>query len=110
MLRAAQAGAAGVYNVATGTQTTLAQLVAEVRCALDVPAEPVWGSMAPRAWDAAVWCGDPGALAADLGWRAPVDMPQGVRRTLEWLRANPRWAAHYEARILRGSAVGGGSR
>ena len=52
-----------VFNVATGSQTTLRELVDVARDVFEVEAEPAWATMAPRAWDTSSWVGDPSAAA-----------------------------------------------
>jgi dolichol-phosphate mannosyltransferase len=100
---AGPAGAPGaIYNVGTGRQTTLAEIVAVARRALGVTAEPVWGSMAGRDWDTAVWVSDPGRAARELGWSARVDLEEGLRRTSRWLEERPRLRAFYEESLLAG--------
>lgn len=40
-----------VYNVGSGTQITMKDLVQTVRELTNCTAEPVWGSMVDRSWD-----------------------------------------------------------
>jgi dolichol-phosphate mannosyltransferase len=97
------AGAPGaVYNVGTGRQSTLAEIVAAARRVLGVAAEPVWGSMPGRDWDTNVWVADPGLAARELGWTARVDLEDGLLRTSRWLRERPRLRARYEEALLAG--------
>jgi len=84
-----------VINVSTGAQTTLAELVAVARDLFGVRAEPVWGTMAPRAWDTSVWSGRPDRARALLGWEAATSLAAGLERTAEWLRADEERAARY---------------
>ena len=55
---------------------------------MDIAAEPVWGSMENRAWDAQVWVADNAAIRAALGWVPTCDVGEGLRRMVEWVRAN----------------------
>src|SRR5262249_5349259 len=57
-----------IYNVGTGVQTTLRQVVEVARRVLNLSAEPVWGSMPDRAWDTNVWVADPSKIRRELGW------------------------------------------
>jgi nucleoside-diphosphate-sugar epimerase len=84
-----------VFNIASGSQTTLAALVAVAARVFDVSAEPEWGTMAGRAWDTSVWVGDPGAAAEHLGWRASTPLTDGLARFGEWL-AGGEGGARYE--------------
>jgi UDP-glucose 4-epimerase len=86
-----------VYNVGTGVQTTLREIVAAARSLLAIEAEPVWGSMPERSWDTNVWISNPGRISAGLGWAPQFDLEQGLARTIAWFRANPDHLAQYRA-------------
>ena len=78
-----------IYNVASGVQTSLAELVAKTRQAFSISVEPVWGGYPQRAWDTRVWVGDPTLIQAELGWRATTSITDGLTRTAEWLAEHP---------------------
>ena len=84
-----------VFNIASGTQTTLAELVKEAQAVFEVPESPRWGSMEGRAWDTSSWVGDPGAAARELGWRARTSIGSGLQRLASWLRDHPELAERY---------------
>lgn len=89
-----------IYNVASGVQTTLSDVVEQARELLQVASEPAWGGMAPRAWDTCVWVGDPAAIRRDTGWTALTSLRDGLARTISWLREHPRWLSFYDQKIL----------
>jgi dolichol-phosphate mannosyltransferase len=78
-----------VYNVASGTQTTLADIVRIVRELFAIQAEPAWGSMPGRTWDTSSWVGDATKIRAELGWQPSVSLADGLERTAVWLRSDP---------------------
>jgi len=75
-----------VYNVCTGVQTTLREVVELTRRLLGVRAQPRWGSMSPRAWDTAVWIGDGTRIRTALGWQPRHTVESGFRRLVAWMR------------------------
>lgn len=85
-----------VLNVGSGRQTTLAELVAIARRVLGIDAEPVWGSMAGREWDIAVWVGDVTAASAHLGWTALTPLDDGLTLVARWLEDRPELYARYD--------------
>jgi dolichol-phosphate mannosyltransferase len=85
-VRATAAAPGSVYNVASGRQTTLAQLVALVREQFGVTAAPRWNSMASRSWDTSTWVGDPARIERELGWRATTSVGEGLQATARWLQ------------------------
>ena len=84
---AAEVAPGAVYNVASGRQTTIRDVVETVRATFGVEAEPDWGSMPERAWDTTSWVGDPAKIERELGWRAETDLAEGLRRTAAWIEA-----------------------
>jgi UDP-glucose 4-epimerase len=83
------AGAEGgrVYNVGSGRQTTVAEVVELARRLLDLDAEPQWGSMPDRAWDTESWVANPERIRRELGWEVRIGLEDGLARTLQWLRS-----------------------
>ena len=85
-----------VLNVATGIQTTVAEVVELVRARFALAVEPVWGSMPDRDWDTHTWVGDARAIDAALGWRPKWDLEAGLARFAEWMESDPVLVKHYE--------------
>lgn len=86
-VRAVDAGPGRVYNVGSGRQVTVQEVVRVVRRLLDIHAEPEWGSMPDRRWDTETWVANPGRIRDELGWEARIGVEAGLERTLEWLKA-----------------------
>jgi UDP-glucose 4-epimerase len=76
-----------VYNVGSGRQTTIAEIVDAVRALAGVEVEPRWGSMPDRRWDTETWVADASRITAELGWEPRIGLEDGLARTLEWLRS-----------------------
>jgi nucleoside-diphosphate-sugar epimerase len=85
-----------IYNVGTGTQTTLAEAVETVRDVLDLEAQPEWGSMPPRSWDTSRWVADSRKAHDQLGWRGATSFRHGFAAFTDWLRERPDILSHYE--------------
>ena len=81
----ADRAAGRIYNIGTGHQTTLEELVALARRQLPIRAEPEWESTASRSWDTDTWVSDPGRAHHDLGWRAQTSLDEGFAGLTEWL-------------------------
>jgi dolichol-phosphate mannosyltransferase len=78
-----------VYNVGTGVQTPLRDIVAEARRLLALEVEPSWGSMEKRAWDTEVWVADPARIKGALGWTPRHDLDAGLTQTIDWFKLRP---------------------
>jgi nucleoside-diphosphate-sugar epimerase len=95
-----------VYNVGTGRQTSLSEVVEMVRAAMGITAEPAWGTMAPRTWDTDVWIADIGRIQAELRWRPAHSLPEGFGSLAGWLRDRPdigEWYASFSRPPLESS-------
>lgn len=91
-------GSNGIYNIGSGTQTSLRELVEIARDVLEISATPAWGTHTARAWDASVWVSDPAKSARELGWRARRQLDEGLREMSSWLGEHPQLAERYAQR------------
>jgi dolichol-phosphate mannosyltransferase len=78
-----------IYNVGTAVQTTLREVVAVARQAMNISAEPVWSSMPNRQWDASVWVSDNRKIRAQLNWQPQRTFAEGFHLMLDWFRQGP---------------------
>ena len=90
-----------VYNVGTGQQTSLREIVEIASRALGIQEAPRWDSMQPREWDTTVWRADIRKIRERLGWTPRHDLAQGFRRSIEWLRDNSTYRRRYEKAASR---------
>ena len=74
-----------VYNVGSGRQTTLRELVGVAREVFGLDAEPKWGAFPDRRWDTDRWIADSSRAAEELGWRATVSLGRGLAATRDWM-------------------------
>lgn len=88
-----------IYNVGTGVQTELRQVVDIAREALDIADEPKWGSMPDRHWDTTVWVANSQKLQSELGWEPRVEFKDGFRRMADWFRGHAELRGYYEGRL-----------
>lgn len=82
-------GKGEIYNIGTGTATTLQKLVATSRRIFRVEESPKWGSMENRHWDHPRWYSNPAKARKELGWRATTGLEAGLRATMRWMDAHP---------------------
>lgn len=75
-----------VFNIASGTQTTIGGAVEVARRVFAIEDMPVWGSLPPRSWDTSTWVGDASKAGRELGWRPSRDFESGFRLTVDWAR------------------------
>ncbi len=78
-----------VFNLGTGTATSLADLVALTRQLFEVAEEPNWGSMPDRHWDHPDWFSNPAKAKQLLGWTAEISLSDGLQSTMRWMKEKP---------------------
>ena len=96
--RTQAAGSNGVYNVGSGLQSTLRDVVQIARQALKISAEPRWGTHKPRSWDTSVWVANPSKIERELGWRAKRDLKDGLTDMASWIAQHPALHERYGVR------------
>ena len=69
-----------VLNVGTGRQVANEQLVAEVERVTGRPVAVALGAHPGRSWDSSSWVCDPTLAGELLGWKAEVDLAEGLAR------------------------------
>lgn len=88
-----------VFNVGTGVQTSLRNIVQLTREMLDVAEEPRWGSLADRTWDTTIWRSDATKIRTELGWAPRHDVRGGLNATIAWFREHPELRELYQSRM-----------
>jgi nucleoside-diphosphate-sugar epimerase len=78
-----------IYNVGTGRQTTLRDIVELTRKIFDISSEPQWSTMEGRSWDTDIWVANNSKLRA-TGWKQEYEFEDGYSQTIAWFRNNPR--------------------
>jgi UDP-glucose 4-epimerase len=98
---AGRGGAVGgeVFNLGTGVQTSLSEVVELARRIYAIPDEPRWGSLPAREWDTSIWRANSTKITAATGWRPAFLFEQGFRETVEWFRSRPEWERYYSSVI-----------
>lgn len=77
-----------VYNLGTGKQTSLREVVKVSQEIFHIQAEPAWGSMDKRSWDTDIWVADNQKLC-QAGWEPVFSFREGFLKTVEWFKRNP---------------------
>jgi UDP-glucose 4-epimerase len=74
-----------IYNIGSGIQTKLGELVQVVRELFTISDDPEWESMAARLWDTNVWIADITRARQELGWVPKYSLKDGLRKMTGWL-------------------------
>jgi dolichol-phosphate mannosyltransferase len=95
-----------IYNVGTGVQTTLAELVETAQSLFGLAVTPRWQSMPRRDWDTSVWVADPSRIRQECGWHPKYALRAGLQRFSEWLTCNPAMLDYYSRRTTPSQSAG----
>jgi nucleoside-diphosphate-sugar epimerase len=79
-----------IYNVGTGVQTSLREVVRVAQEIMHIGEQPNWGSMPNRQWDTAIWVSNSNKIRGGLHWAPRFSLDQGLKQMIEW---------HQQARI-----------
>jgi nucleoside-diphosphate-sugar epimerase len=86
-----------VYNVGSGVQSTLADVVEIARRLLPIHGEALWGSLPNRSWDTSTWVANNAKIRSELDWLPRHTLDEGFASFVDWFVANPSLAARYGA-------------
>jgi nucleoside-diphosphate-sugar epimerase len=76
-----------IFNIGTGIQSTMRDMVRAVQRATGVNAKVQWGGMPARNWDAETWLADATKVRRALKWTAKTSLSDGIAKTVDWYRA-----------------------
>ncbi|MCC7527427.1 MAG: NAD-dependent epimerase/dehydratase family protein [Candidatus Melainabacteria bacterium] len=85
-----------IYNVGTGVQTTLKEVVRIAAPLMNIEAKPTFGSMPNRSWDAEVWVCDHARITRELGWRPQHNFETGLKKMVDWYRQSSHLHSMYK--------------
>ena len=74
-----------VFNLGSGVQSTLRDVVAAVQAAVGDRSEVKWGAMPARRWDTDRWQADAAKARTMLGWSAKTTLAAGVAKMAAWM-------------------------
>ena len=78
-------GTTGTYNIGTGQQTTVTEVHRLISAVLDRSSPPCY--IAAHTGELHAIALDATKAEKELGWKATVDLAEGIQRTIRWLRA-----------------------
>jgi UDP-glucose 4-epimerase len=90
-----------VYNVGTGSQTSIRAAVEVARRVLAIDSAPQWETMPNRAWDTSVWVANPAKIERELGFRPSTPFEVGFSRFVRWLEENPGYRERAASNLSR---------
>lgn len=77
-----------IFNMGTGRQTTLKEIVEITKNLLNAKIEPKWNTMEKRIWDQNMWQADMEKTKKMLNWKPKYDLERGLEKTIEWFKNN----------------------
>jgi len=75
-----------IFNIASGSQWTNEEVVAEIGRILGAPIKIATGRYSARDWDRSCWEVDISAAARGMGWKPEHDLHNGLVKSVAWLK------------------------
>jgi dolichol-phosphate mannosyltransferase len=82
-------GNPALVNIGSGTETSIADLVAIVRDRLGISDQPRWGTMPRRHWDRSEWRADRSRAESVLGWAPRTGLADGIEQLVAFVSEHP---------------------
>lgn len=73
-----------IFNIGTGRQSTVRQVVDAVVRLTKSESKIQRGAYKPRPWDTMQWVADTRHTRKRLGWKAETSLEEGLKKTIEW--------------------------
>jgi UDP-glucose 4-epimerase len=88
-----------IFNIGSGIQTTIHQVVEVAKDVFDIREAPKWGSMDNRNWDTNIWVANIEKARNTLRWQPRISFKDGFQKNLDWLKENDRVWGNYNVSI-----------
>ena len=73
------------YNVGSGRQTSIGEVVDRIVRAIGTGIRPMWGAEYPKRPEPGVWVADIGKIQAHFNWKATTSLSDGIQQTISWM-------------------------
>lgn len=77
-----------VYNVGSGRQTSIGDMVSKIKDAIGNGVSPLWGARMIQRPEPSNWVADINALKSHCHWQPAIGPGDGLNKTINWMRAN----------------------
>ncbi len=77
-----------IYNLGSGTSTSLKQLTDAVFKALGKETEVAWNALPVLSYDSEIWQADMRKTFSAFTWRPQTTLEEGMKRTIQWMQAS----------------------
>lgn len=77
-----------IYNVGSGRQTSIGDVVTKIADAIGSGVSPVWGTREMQRPEPAKWVADISALESHCNWQPAVSLDDGLKKTIDWMNEN----------------------
>jgi len=78
-----------IFNLGTGKQSTIAQVVKMIKKITQSSANPQYGKVKPGQQEPKNWVADTSKIKQFLNWQPRYDLKEGLKKDIEWFKKNP---------------------
>lgn len=84
----AEEGPGGVFNIGTGTESTLEHVVSGIQQVMNTDISLTWGSMEGQSFDTSRWVADMTKTLHGLNFKVETSLHDGIIKTVSWFQDN----------------------
>lgn len=81
------------FNIGSGVKTTIGDIAALSKKLYEISGEPQFNYPA-RKWDVSNWFANPKKAAETLGWKAQINLADGLQKMTNWVKENLEIYSH----------------
>lgn len=79
-----------IFNIGSGSQNSVSSIIAEIIKLTGKDVSPDWGSLPNPRIEPPVWIADISKAKKILNWMPAYKLEEGLKKTIEWFKENPR--------------------
>jgi nucleoside-diphosphate-sugar epimerase len=77
-----------IYNIGSGKQLSIGEVVDRILCNLDSNIAPTWSVECPKRHEPVTWVADIRKTKTHFNWEPNISIDDGLRQTIVWVRNN----------------------
>lgn len=77
-----------IFNIGTGVQVSIGEVVAMITAIIGNGFKPVWGKVNSQRHEPGSWVADISKAKTELGWSPATSLWAGLNKTIAWFKEN----------------------
>jgi nucleoside-diphosphate-sugar epimerase len=77
-----------IFNIGSGVQHSIGEVVAIVKDSIHSDAEPAWGAIGRQRQEPGLWVSKNSKASKSINWNPSISLKSGLQQTVTWLKSN----------------------